>query len=52
VTSGRLVRWVQEPAWMRVVAGLVPAFMRRGVPSYEVRVEDGQVLVKAGAGQG
>ncbi len=48
VTSGRLVRWVQEPAWMRVVAGLVPAFLRRGVPSYEVRVEDGQVLVKAG----
>ena len=38
VTSGRLVRWVQEPAWMRAVAGLVPAFMRRNLPSYEVRV--------------
>ncbi len=46
VTSGRLVRWVQEPAWLRVIAGLIPAFMRRSVASYEVRVEDGQVLVK------
>ena len=46
VTSGRLVRWVQEPAWLRVMAGLIPAFMRRSVASYEVRVEDGQVLVK------
>ncbi len=46
VTSGRLLRWVQEPAWLRVVAGLIPAFMRRSVASYEVRVEDGQVLVK------
>ena len=47
VTSGKLLRWVQEPAWLRVMAGLIPAFMRRDVPSYEVRVEDGQVLVKA-----
>ncbi len=46
VTSGKLVRWVQEPVLMRLLAGLVPAFMRRNVPSYEVRVEDGQVLVK------
>ena len=46
VTSGQLVRWVQEPAWMRAVASLIPAFMRRNLPSYEVRVEDGQVLVK------
>ena len=29
------------------MAGLIPAFLRRDVPSYEVRVEDGQVLVKA-----
>ena len=36
----------KEPAWMRVMAGLIPAFMRRSVASYEVRVEDGQVLVK------
>ena len=47
VTSGKLLRWVQEPAWLRVMAGLIPAFLRRDVPSYEVRVEDGQVLVKA-----
>jgi nitrite reductase/ring-hydroxylating ferredoxin subunit len=46
VKSGLLVRWVQEPAWMRAVAGLIPPFMRRNLPSYEVRVEDGQVLVK------
>jgi nitrite reductase/ring-hydroxylating ferredoxin subunit len=46
VKSGELVRWVQEPAWMRFVAGLMPGFMRRNLPSYEVRVEDGQVLVK------
>ncbi len=47
VTSGKLLRWVQEPAWLRVMAGLIPAFLRRDVASYEVRVEDGQVLVKA-----
>ncbi len=47
VMSGKLLRWVQEPAWLRVVAGLIPAFLRRDVPTYEVRVEDGQVLVKA-----
>jgi nitrite reductase/ring-hydroxylating ferredoxin subunit len=46
VTSGRLVRWVQEPAWLRLMSGLIPAFMRRSVASYEVRVEDGRVLVK------
>ena len=46
VTSGRLVRWVQEPAWLRVMADLIPAFMRRSVASYEVRVEEGRVLVK------
>ncbi len=46
VTSGKLLRWVQEPAWLRIMAGLIPAFMRRSVASYEVRVEDGQVLVK------
>ena len=38
--------WVQDPAWMRAVASLIPAFMRRNLPSYEVRVEDWQVLVK------
>ena len=47
VTSGKLLRWVQEPALMRVLAGLIPAFMRKDIPSYEVRVEEGQVLVKA-----
>jgi nitrite reductase/ring-hydroxylating ferredoxin subunit len=46
VTSGKLLRWVQEPPFYRILAGLVPPFLRRGVPSYEVKVEDGQVLVK------
>ncbi len=46
VTSGRLVRWVQEPWWMRIAAGCIPHFLRSDVPSYEVRMEDGQVLVK------
>ena len=46
VTSGQLLRWVQEPAWMRVMAGLIPRFLRRSPPSYEVQVEDGQVSVK------
>ena len=48
VTSGHLIRWVQEPWWMRIGAGLVPNFLRRNVQSYEVLVEDGQVLVKVG----
>ncbi len=46
VTTGKLLRWVQEPLLLRIFAGLVPRFLRRGVPSYEVKVEDGQVLVK------
>ena len=46
VTSGRLVRWGQEPAWIRMIASLIPTFVRRNLPSYEVQVEDGQVLVK------
>ncbi len=46
VTDGRLGRWVQEPWWMRLGASLVPRFLRRNVPCYEVRVEDGRVSVK------
>ncbi|MCH8814822.1 MAG: Rieske 2Fe-2S domain-containing protein [Chloroflexi bacterium] len=46
VTTGKLVRWVQEPLVIRIFAALIPPFLRRGVPSYEVKVEDGQVLVK------
>jgi nitrite reductase/ring-hydroxylating ferredoxin subunit len=46
VTTGKLLRWVQEPLFFRIVSGLIPPFLRRGVPSYEVKVEDGQVLVK------
>jgi len=46
VTTGKLLRWAQEPPLMRLFAGLVPAFLRRNVASYEVKVEDGQVLVK------
>ncbi len=46
VTSGHLIRWVQEPWWMRMGASLVPHFLRRDVPSYQVKVEDGQVFVR------
>ncbi len=46
VTTGKLLRWVQEPLLIRLFGALVPPFLRRGVPSYEVKVEDGQVLVK------
>ena len=48
VTSGRLVRWVQEPWWMRLGAGLVPQFLRRDVPNYEVKVEGNDVFVRIG----
>ena len=46
VTTGNLLRWVQEPPLWRILGALVPPFLRRGVPSYEVKIEDGQVLVK------
>ena len=46
VTTGKLLRWVQEPLLMRIFGALVPPFLRRGEPSYEVKIEDGQVLVK------
>lgn len=46
VTTGELVRWAQEPLLIRFFAGLIPPFLRRGEPAYEVKVEDGQVRVK------
>ena len=48
VTTGRLLRWVQEPWWMRIGASLIPRFLRRDVPSYQVKVEAGDILVKVG----
>jgi nitrite reductase/ring-hydroxylating ferredoxin subunit len=47
VTSGRLLAWVPKPGAMRAMAGVVPKFLRRDLKTYEVRIEDGQILVKA-----
>ena len=46
VTTGKLLRWVQEPRWMKVLAGLMPPFLRHDTPAYQVRIADGQVSVE------
>ena len=46
VTSGKVVRWVQKPPLLRVISGLMPRFLRRSLPTYEVQVQGADVQVK------
>ncbi len=46
VADGSVARWVQRPWWLKLLYdATLPAFLKRGVPAYEVREENGDVLV-------
>ncbi len=46
VTDGCVAKWVQHPAWLKLVYdGTLPAFMKQGIPTYDVKEENGEVFV-------
>ena len=46
VTDGCVASWVTRPMLLKLVYdATLPAFMKRGIPTYEVKEENGDVLV-------
>jgi nitrite reductase/ring-hydroxylating ferredoxin subunit len=46
VTDGCIAKWVQHPGWLKLAyEATLPAFMKRALPTYEVKEENGEVLV-------
>jgi hypothetical protein len=46
VADGCLAKWVQNPGWLKATyAATLPDFLKRGLPTYDVREENGEVLV-------
>ena len=46
VTDGCVAKWVQRPGWLKLTYDAsFPAFMKRAIPAYQVKEENGQVLV-------
>jgi nitrite reductase/ring-hydroxylating ferredoxin subunit len=46
VTDGCVANWVTRPWWLKLIYDAsLPAFMKRGIPIYEVKEENGDVLV-------
>ena len=46
VTDGCVAKWVQHPGLLKLINdSVVPAFIKRGVPTYDVREENGDVFV-------
>ena len=45
VTDGCVAKWVQDPLLKLVYDATLPAFMKRGIPTYDVKEENGDVLV-------
>lgn len=46
VTDGCVANWVTRPWWLKLTYdATLPAFMKRGIPTYEVKEENGEVLV-------
>lgn len=46
VTDGCVAKWAQRPAILKLIYdATLPAFMKRNVPTYEVKEEGGEVLV-------
>lgn len=46
VSDGCVAKWVQRPRWLKLIYdATLPAFMKRGIPTYEVKEENGNVLV-------
>ena len=46
VTDGCVAKWVQRPWWLKLsYDATLPAFMKRNIPTYPVKEENGAVLV-------
>jgi len=46
VTDGCVANWVTRPLLLKLVYdATLPAFMKRGIPTYQVKEENGDVLV-------
>ncbi len=46
VTDGCVAQWVQHPWWLKLpYDATLPAFMKRGIATYDVKEEGGEVLV-------
>lgn len=46
VTDGCVAKWVQEPGILKLIYdATLPAFMKRGIPTYETKEENGDVFV-------
>ena len=46
VTDGCVAKWVQHPGLLKLINdSAVPAFMKRGIPTYDVKEENGEVFV-------
>jgi nitrite reductase/ring-hydroxylating ferredoxin subunit len=46
VTDGCVANWVTRPMALKLVYdATLPAFMKRGIPTYQVKEENGEVLV-------
>ena len=46
VTDGCVANWVTRPWWLKLLYdAALPAFLKRGIPTYEVKEENGEVFV-------
>ena len=46
VTDGCVAKWVQEPGILKAINdAMVPASLKRGIPTYDIKEENGDVLV-------
>ena len=46
VTDGCVAKWVQRPLLLKLAYdATLPAFMKRAIPTYEIKEENGEVLV-------
>ncbi len=46
VSDGCVAKWVQNPGILKLIYDTsLPAFMKRGIPTYDIKEEDGNVLV-------
>ena len=46
VTDGCVANWVTHPWWLKLTYdAALPAFMKRGIPTFDIKEENGDVLV-------
>jgi nitrite reductase/ring-hydroxylating ferredoxin subunit len=46
VTDGCVANWVTHPSWLKLIYDAsLPAFMKRSIPTFDIKEENGEVLV-------